>query len=144
MKVEPFLIPVSLNLMIAQRLVGQICPDCKFQEEPSAELRKIITHSFEGIDPKVAAKYPEPYKVWHTKGCATCKGKGIIDRTPIYEVFRMTPALEDIIASGVVTTQKIMAEAKRQGMITLRQDGIMKALDGITLIEEVIRETEEG
>ena len=48
-----------------------------------------------------------------------------------------------LLASGAITTQKIVAEAKRQGMITLRQDGIMKALDGITLMEEVIRETEE-
>ncbi len=144
MKVEPFLIPVSLNLMIAQRLVGQICPDCRFQEEPSAELQKVIARALEGLDPKVAAKYPAPYKVWHTKGCATCKGKGIVDRVAIYEVFRMTSALEEIVSTGAVTTQKIMAEAKRQGMITLRQDGVMKALDGITLIEEVIRETEEG
>ena len=144
MKVEPFLLPVSLNLMMAQRLVGQICPDCRFQEAASPDLEKAIVRALEGLDPKITSKYPAPYKVWHTKGCATCKGKGIVDRVPIYEVFRMTPALEDVIAGGVATTQKITAEAKRQGMVTLRQDGIMKALDGITLIEEVIRETEEG
>ena len=143
MKVEPFLLPVSLNLIMAQRLVGQICPDCKFQEEASADLQGVIARALEGIKPEYASKYTKPYKIWHTKGCATCKGKGIITRTPIYEVFRMTPALEEIIASGSATTQKIVKEAKAQGMITLRQDGVMKALDGITLIEEVIRETEE-
>lgn len=142
MKVEPFLLPVSLNLMMAQRLVGQICPDCKFQEEALPELQKIIARALEGLKPEIVAKYPRPYKIWHTKGCATCKGKGITDRTPIYEVFRMTPALEEVIVGGA-TIQKIVQEAKRQGMITLRQDGIMKALDGITLIEEIVRETEE-
>ena len=143
MKVEPFLLPVSLNLMMAQRLVGEICSNCKFQENVSPELQKVIARSLEGVRPEIASKYPAPYKVWHTKGCEVCKSKGIVDRVPIYEVFCMTPALEEIIASGAITTQKIVAEAKRQGMITLRQDGIMKALDGITLMEEVIRETEE-
>ena len=142
MKVEPFLIPVSMNLMMAQRLVGKICPDCKFQEDPSPQLIHAIENALEGLKQEVRDQYKAPYKVWHTKGCNTCKGKGIVDRTPIYEVFRMTPALEGVIATGA-TIQKITAEAKKQGMITLRQDGILKALDGITLIEEVIRETEE-
>ncbi len=144
MKVEPFLLPVSLNVMMAQRLVGELCPDCKFQEEASPELQKVVRRTLESVRPEFKVKYPEPYKVWHTKGCATCKGKGIVGRTPIYEVFRMTPALEEIIASGSTTTQKIVKEAKNQGMVTLREDGVMKALDGIVSIEEVIRETEEA
>jgi type IV pilus assembly protein PilB len=143
MKVEPFLLPVSLNLIMAQRLVGMLCPDCRFQEDASPELVKAIARSLADVKPEIVAKYQAPYKVWRTKGCGTCKGKGIVDRTPIYEVFRMTPALEEIIATGTATTQKITAEAKRQGMITLRQDGVMKALDGITSMEEVMRETEE-
>ena len=142
MKVEPFLLPVSLNLMMAQRLVGQICPDCRFQEEASPDLARTIARALEGLKPEIIEKYRPPYKIWHTKGCGTCKGKGIVDRVPIYEVFRMTPALEEVIVSSP-TIQKIAAEAKRQGMITLRQDGVMKALDGITLMEEVMRETEE-
>jgi len=143
MKVEPFLLPVSLNVMMAQRLVGELCPDCKFQEEALPELQKVIRRALESVRPEFKAKYSEPYKIWHTKGCATCKGKGIVGRTPIYEVFRMTPALEEIIASGA-TTQKIAKEAKDQGMVTLREDGVMKALDGITSMEQVIRETEEA
>ncbi len=142
MKVEPFLLPVSLNIMMSQRLVGQICPDCKFQEPASLELERTITRSLQGLKPEVLEKYPAPYKIWHTKGCNTCKGKGIVDRVPIYEVFRMTPSLEEVIVS-TPTVQKITAEAKRQGMVTLRQDGILKALDGITSMEEIIRETEE-
>ncbi len=142
MKVEPFLLPVSLNLMMSQRLVGQLCPDCKFEEQPPADLERAIERALEGVKPGFTAKYQKPYKVWHTKGCATCKGKGIVDRTPIYEVFRMTPELGEIVAAGA-TPQKIAAEAKRQGMVTLRQDGVMKALDGIVSMEEIMRETEE-
>ncbi len=142
MKVEPFLLPVCLNVMMSQRLVGELCPDCKFQEDALPELQKVIGRTLEGVRPEFRVKYQEPYKIWHTKGCATCKGKGIVSRTPIYEVFHMTPALEEIIANGP-TTQKIVKEAKDQGMVTLREDGVMKALDGIVSMEEIIRETEE-
>jgi len=55
----------------------------------------------------------------------------------------MTPAIEEIVASGALTTQKIINEAKKQGMLTLRQDGVLKALRGLVSMEEVIRETEE-
>ncbi len=143
MKVEPFLLPVSLNLIIAQRLVGTLCPDCKQQEAPAADLAAAIERSLAGIKPEIAAKYPKPYKVWRAKGCPTCKGKGILGRTAIFEVFRMTPALAQVIETGA-TVQKIVSEAKAQGMITLRQDGVMKSLDGVTSIEEILRETEEA
>lgn len=142
MKVEPFLLPVSLNLMMAQRLVGQLCPDCKFAEEASADLQKVIQHTLEGLKQEIAGKYNEPYKIFHTKGCTTCKGKGILGRMALYEVLRMTPALGEIVAEGA-NLQRIIKEAKAQGMVTLRQDGVMKALDGFVSIEEVVRETEE-
>ena len=64
-------------------------------------------------------------------------------RTGIYEAFAVTKEIENIVSSGVITTQKITAQAKAQGMITLRQDGIVKALKGTVSIEEIIRETEE-
>ncbi len=144
MKVEPFLLPVSLNLMMAQRLLGEICPDCKFQEEASLDIQKMIEHSLQGVKAEYTSKYQKPYKIWHTKGCETCKGKGIVSRMPIYEVMRMTPELENVIATGIPTVQKIVAEGKRQGMVSLRQDGVMKALDGSLLMEEVLRETEEA
>ena len=60
----------------------------------------------------------------------------------IFEVLKMSPALEDIILSGP-TIQKILAEGKKQGMVTLREDGVLKALDGLVSIEEVIREAAE-
>jgi len=66
-----------------------------------------------------------------------------VDRTGIYESLLVTPEIETIINEGA-TTQKITAEARRQGMITLRQDGIVKALRGRVSFEEIVRETEEG
>lgn len=142
MKVEPFLIPVSVNLMIAQRLVGQLCPDCKSPETAAPEVQAIITRALGNIPPEETSQFKEPYQIYHSKGCSTCKNRGILGRTGIYEAFKMTPELEDIVSTGA-TTQKIIKEARRQGMITLREDGIVKALAGKVSIEEVIRETEE-
>lgn len=68
--------------------------------------------------------------------------KGFSGRVALFEVLKMTPELENIVNSGA-TEAKISEEAKRQGMITLRQDGILKALEGLISIEEVLRETAE-
>jgi type IV pilus assembly protein PilB len=142
MKVEPFLIPVAVNLMMAQRLVGMLCPDCKSAEEASPELASAIDRSLKEVNPEIRNKYPAPYKIYRTKGCNTCKQKGILGRMALYEVFRMTKELEEVLTNGP-TTQKIVREAKRQGMVTLREDGVMKALDGLVSMEEVMRETED-
>jgi type II secretory ATPase GspE/PulE/Tfp pilus assembly ATPase PilB-like protein len=66
-----------------------------------------------------------------------------LGRTGIYEAFIVTPEIEEIVSTGV-TTQKIALQAKKQGMITLRQDGVVKALKGVVSLEEIIRETEES
>jgi type IV pilus assembly protein PilB len=143
MKVEAFLIPVSLNLIVAQRLLGMLCPDCKVAEDASAPVQQIIARALEEIPQEIKAKYQSPYKIYHAKGCNTCKGHGILGRSQIHEVLRMTPEIEAIVSSGP-TIQKITQEAKRQGMITMRADGVMKALEGIFSMEDILRETEEA
>ena len=142
MKVEPFLLPVSLNMVLAQRLVGVLCPDCKHADPAPLEVQKIIKNNLQTLPATISSKYAEPYQIYHAEGCATCKGKGIVDRVGIYEVLTMTPELENIILD-VPTTQKILKEARRQGMVSMRQDGIVKALNGTVSMEEILRETEE-
>ncbi len=142
MKIEPFLLPVSLNIMMSQRLVGGLCEQCKTSDDPVPDVLEIIKRAMSGLSKEIRDKYPEPYKIYHARGCAKCKGKGIMGRISLHEVFEMTPEVENIIVGGP-TSQKLLTEAKRQGMITLRQDGILKALDGIVSIEEVVRETQE-
>ena len=134
---------MSLNLIIAQRLVGMLCPDCKKPEEAVPEVQKVIKTALEGLPAEVVAQFTPPYQIYHAKGCATCKGRGIVDRTGIYEALLVTKEIEEVMSTGV-TTQKITEQAKKQGMITLRQDGIVKALKGVVSIEEIIRETEEA
>ncbi len=142
MKVEPFLLPVSLNIMMSQRLAGELCHSCKTADEPLPEVLEIIRRAVAGLPKEIRDKYPEPYKIYHAHGCPECKGKGVVGRVALHEVFEMTPEVEKIIVEGP-TLQRITAEAKRQGMLTLRQDGVLNALDGIVSIEEVIRETQE-
>lgn len=142
LKVDSFLLPSSLNLMLAQRLVAKVCQDCKKAEAAPADMQKVIKEEIEKMPPSVKSglKYKEPFQIYHGQGCNACKGKGTVGRMAIYEVFRMTPELSEIIATGF-SEKKLMEEARRQEMVTLRQDGVIKALEGLVLMEEIMRET---
>jgi type II secretory ATPase GspE/PulE/Tfp pilus assembly ATPase PilB-like protein len=96
----------------------------------------------EGLKEEIRAKYSPPYKIYYSEGCSKCRGKGILGRIAIFEVLEMTPQLEEIIVSAP-TLQNILKEAKRQNMVSMRQDGIIKALEGLVSIEEIIGGTEE-
>ncbi len=144
--VPPFLLPSALKLMVAQRLVSQLCPDCKEEDEASAEVEKILKKELENLPegftkPKLENENIKVFHVGNNPVCKTCKGKGTLGRIGIFEIFKMTRELGDIIDIGFTET-KIWEEAKRQGMITLRQDGIIKALEGKISIEDILRETE--
>ena len=85
----------------------------------------------------------KPFKVFRAEPkveCTECKGKGVSGRIAIYEIFSMTSELSELISKGF-TEGNLLEEAKRQGMVTLQQDGVLKALEGIISIEEVARET---
>jgi general secretion pathway protein E len=123
-------------------LVGLLCDHCKTSEVAMPEIQKIIKTALEELPREISSKYQEPYKIFHSKGCPVCKGKGILGRTALYEVLEMTPGLENVIVGGP-TLQKILKEAHDQKMVSLRQDGVLKALDGRISIEEVVRETQE-
>ena len=140
MKVDSFLLPPSLNLMASQRLISRLCPDCKKPEAPAPSLEAILKKEYENLPANLKERIKQPLQIWHAQGCATCKGKGILGRIALFEVLRMTPELSEIIATGF-TEKKLGEEARRQGMITLRQDGMVKALSGEVPVEEVLRET---
>jgi type IV pilus assembly protein PilB len=132
MGVEPFLLPSALNLMISQRLVGRLCPACKEKIKLNAEMQAMFEKELGKGD----------YAAYQARGCAQCRNKGVAGRIALFEILEMTPALADIIQSDPAEN-KIIAEAKRQGMITLRQDGLAKAAHGLVSVEEVLRETSE-
>jgi type IV pilus assembly protein PilB len=144
MKVDAFLLPAALNLMVAQRLVPRLCQQCKKTKELSPDLKQIVEHSLsEMTDADIKESgVSVPYKSYESPGCAACKGKGVSGRVAMFEILKMTPELAEVI-SKKGTEGDIVKEAKRQRMITLRQDGVVKALKGLISLEVVIRETEE-
>ncbi len=144
MKVEPFLLPSSLNLMLGQRLVPRLCQECKKAEKAPEEIQGIIKKEIEKLPAEVKSeiKAKAPYEIYHSPGCAACKNKGISGRIALFEIFEMTPQLEEVV-NNEPTEKNILDEARRQGMISLRQDGVIKALEGLVQMEEVLRETTE-
>ncbi len=144
MKVDSFLIPSALNLVVSQRLVSKLCDKCKQAEPAPAPVAEIIKKELDRLPEvvKSTVKFKDNFTIYKPVGCPACKGKGVVGRVGLFEILTMTKELERIINSGP-TEEKILAEAQRQGMVTLRQDGIIKALNGIVGIDEILRETSE-
>jgi type IV pilus assembly protein PilB len=144
MKIKPFLLPATLNIGIAQRLSQRLCPYCKEKVKPTKEIEKMILKELSGLPEQVKkdVNIPDVIYVYKPKGCPKCNMKGEKGRLGIFEVLKMTPELEKIIIEEP-TEQRISDEAKRQGMISMRQDGVIKAVRGDISIEEVFRVSEE-
>ena len=146
--VKQFLIPPTVNVAIAQRLVRRICPHCKKRVLAQGKLKELIKKDIESLPAAIKKEVKRKYNlkgdifIWKGEGCSECARTGFAGRIGIFEVLKMTKQLAKIILTQP-SEDKIAKEAKRQGMITMRQDGILKALKGITTIEEVVRVTEE-
>lgn len=137
--VEPFLIPSTVILMIAQRLSRRLCNDCKIRVMADDKETKIIDESIANLPKEIREKYnfTKPYYIYKAKGCPVCNFKGYLGRVGVFEMIKMTKELEEIILTQP-SQDKLAEEAKRQGMITLRQDGIIKVLEGIVSLEEIL------
>ncbi|MBI4853077.1 MAG: type IV-A pilus assembly ATPase PilB [Acidobacteria bacterium] len=131
MGIEPFLVATSVNLIQAQRLIRRICKDCK--EEVSTPPQALIDI---GISPDEASDI----KVYRGVGCGTCNGTGYKGRVGLYEVMEVTDELRELILVGA-SALELRKKAIEDGMITLRVSGLFKIKQGITTIEEVVRET---
>jgi len=144
MGIEPFLISSSLNVIVAQRLVRRICDSCREEIKASPRMEEIILKELEDVpdEQKKELNLSPPLKLFRGKGCKNCGQKGYSGRISICEVLAVDPALEKII-SEKPSEELIKKEAKNQGMIAMRQDGIIKALNGFTTMEEVLKASEE-
>ncbi len=144
MKVDAFLLPSALNIMLAQRLVARLCQKCKVESTPPDELLAEIKKEVDRLPAAIKKLLPEKggYNIYHSPGCPACNGKGVEGRVALFEMLEMTRELGEVTTSGV-TESKVAEEARRQGMVTMRQDGVVKALQGLVAMEEVLRETSE-
>lgn len=140
MGIEPFLLSSSLNLALAQRLVKKICPDCKEEVEVPSKILDYVKQNLGEISEKMKAHVDikPPYKLYHGRGCLSCANKGTKGRIAIYEIFPMTKELEKIINENP-NEGTLQEEFNRQGMLSMLQDGIIKSLQGLTTLEEVMK-----
>jgi len=147
MGVPAFLIPSSIYLAIAQRLLRRLCPHCKVAHPAPPKVADFIRKEIESMSEEARSNLKlavaNSYNLWNSKGCDKCSRRGTIGRIGIFEVLLMTRELKEIVYSEP-NDIKIEEEARRQGMVTLRQDGIMKALQGIISIDEVLRAAKES
>jgi type IV pilus assembly protein PilB len=136
LKVEPFLLTSAINAVIAQRLVRKICQKCR--EEISVPQSVI----FEVKKELSKLNLNMPLKFYRGRGCSECKD-GFSGRIGIFEVLSMTPEIENLVLNKK-TSGDIFKSAVDSGMITMRQDGFVKALKGVTTVDEVLRVTSEN
>src|SRR3989441_22862 len=131
MGIEPFLVSTSVNLICAQRLVRRICRDCR--EEVHMPAQALIDIGF----PKDEIG---TFKLLKGRGCANCNNTGYRGRVGLYEVMEISDEIRELILSGA-SSMELRRRSLEEGMISLRGSGLKKLRDGMTSVEEVVRET---
>ena len=131
--IQPFLVASSVLAIMAQRLVRKVCPKCKVRYEPPAHVLTGL-----GLRPELAKKA----NFMKGKGCNHCNKKGYRGRMGIYELMTMTQQVREMAFKGE-STLNVRKMARKQGMRTLFEDGMVKAIKGLTTIDEVLRITQK-
>ena len=142
MGVEKYLIPPTLNVAAAQRLLRRLCPDCKLKAKANSGEETIINNALNDMSEEYkkglySDKGYAIYKPNAENPCKTCGGKAYKGRIGIFEMVEMTDEFEKIIL-GALSEAAMREEARRQGMITMFQDGILKVLKGVVSLEELL------
>lgn len=145
MHLEPFLLAATLNMAIAQRLARKLCQDCKQAVEVPPELEERVRKELALVDPILlppGVAGGGKLTIFKAKGCEKCGQTGYNGRVAIAEILIVTDNMKKLITSGF-PQDAVREEVKKQKMTTLVQDGILKALSGLTTLEEVLRISEE-
>lgn len=137
---EPFLISSVLNASLAQRITRRICDNCKEWYSPPAEIQDNIKMVLGSVIPTKYTK-GELLQIARGKGCQECNFTGYLGRIAIFEVLKITPAINKMILKEA-SAREIEEQAKTEDLITMKQDGYLKVLEGITTIEEILRVAE--
>jgi type IV pilus assembly protein PilB len=131
MGIEPFLVATSVNLIQAQRLIRRVCSECK--EETHVPVEGLVEIGF-------SKEEAADLKIYKGRGCNNCNNTGYKGRVGLYEVMEITDELRELIIIGA-SAMELRRKAIDLGMITLRESGLCKLREGITTIEEVVKET---
>ncbi|MBU6141763.1 GspE/PulE family protein [Patescibacteria group bacterium] len=136
MKVPPFLVAAVLNLAMAQRLVGRICPDCIESYAPDQTTLGVIMEQMTSLG---VEGYKPPKAIYRGKGCANCGHTGLRGRIGIFEAMSVDEEIRKYIADPSFSLDQLRKLARKKGMITMFEDGMRKVERGNTTVEEVLR-----
>ena len=146
MGIEAFLLASSLRVVGAQRLVRRICNECKQETEVPSAVLEYIHSQVDNIPTEEVQKYNLNLKdgvhIYKGKGCEACGNSGYKGRIAIFEALEIDREIKEIISERNGSEVDVQEYANKQGMITIKQDGILKVLLGLTTLEEVERVTE--
>lgn len=132
MGIEPFLLASSIDATIGQRILRKLCQFCKYPYNPPPEVVESMKHELGSLAPN------KPIQLYKAKGCHECGNLGYLGRLGIFEVLVVSEKIMRLILERA-SDSAIEKQAIEEGMITLKQDGILKAIEGITTLEEVLR-----
>jgi type IV pilus assembly protein PilB len=143
MGVKPFLLAPAINAFMGQRLARKICESCKVEATLDAELMEKVKTLIDRIPENSGEAKIDLAKVKFMtgEGCNKCNGTGYKGRVGLYEILIKDAEIEKFILTGEISEYAVREVAQKQGMITMAQDGLLKAVDGLTSVEEVQRVT---
>lgn len=144
MGIDPFLLTASLRLLAAQRLVVRLCQKCKREVKLSATTARQIEVLLKDVpeDYKVEPNQRQPKVVYESPGCPACQEGTALGRLAIFEVVPITKTIRDTMSESA-KYDTLITVARREGNLTMRQDGVLKALAGQVQYEDVLRVTTE-
>lgn len=139
LEIKGFLLADSLSALIAQRLIRRLCVHCKHEVELTADEKKFVTQELLSIPDSAHVILPQTLQFYTSDGCDQCNGLGYKGRIGAYEVISITPGLRYLVSEQFPSIQQVREVAVKEGMITMTQDALLKALQGITDIKEIQR-----
>ena len=139
--VHGYTISDSLSAVIGQRLLRRLCRECKYEVDELTDPieRRVFEEQLDDLPPNANIALPDPLVFWSSRGCKVCNGTGYKGRVGAYEVLNVTDGLRDLLSQEHISVQDVRRVAHEGGMLTMLQDGILKSLEGLTDMQEVLR-----
>jgi len=144
MKVQPFILASTMNLVIAQRLVRKICENCRESYLADAEAIELVKTDPRAMEilKNLGHKDLKKTRFYRGTGCSVCNGTGYVGRIGVFEVLEVSPKIKRLIAKQA-SSEEIMAAAVADGMTSMLEDGLAKTLNGLISLDEVIHAIKE-
>ncbi len=141
MGVKGFILADAISVIIGQRLVRKICPYCKEYHDISqnSNILELVLNQIEKLPESIKSTLPDEISFFKSKGCPKCNNTGYKGRVGVYEVMTISDSIRELVSISEPSIVQIKNAAASDGMISMLQDGILKCLDGITDIEELLK-----